>query len=317
MKVRLLSLITSITLAVGCLEGIPFSQSYADTSSQTAATIPYRYTYGDTKLVSSISDLPEEWIITAYDTSAEKYTVKFVGNAPYGKEEEVYTYSEKNTNWVKTDLSGHKIRYIGGAKYGSTEIVAPDIKIPADWIATEYNRENSTMTIKYVNGAKRGDTIAANFYTFWEMPEGWIITQYDNNTSTGSIKYLGSQKEIAENYSFGQTIPAVFMQQRKIPVNWIWKNSTTLQYVANGSYGAEAEVEFFYYYSEEDLPEGWVLINESKSSSGGTKGTIKCLSGAPYGSTVQASIRYAKNPLSSTTANKNNLPEGWVITDFS
>lgn len=318
MKVRFLSLVTSIALVVGCFEGIPFTKSYAaDTSSQTASTIPYRYTYGDTKLVSSISDLPEEWIITAYDTSSEKYTVKFVGNAPYGKEEEVYTYSEKNTNWVKTDLSGHKIRYIGGAQYGSTEIVAPDIKIPADWVATEYNRDNSTMTIKYLNGAKRGDVVAANFYTFWEMPEGWIVTQYDNNTQIGSIKYLGSEKEIHDNYSFGQTVPAIFIQQKKIPVNFIWNNSTTLQYVANGSYGAQAEVEFFYYYSEENLPEGWVLTNESKSSSGGTKGTIKCLSGASYGSTAQASIWYAKNPLSSEVNNKNSLPEGWVITDFS
>ncbi|WP_010248859.1 HAF repeat-containing protein [Acetivibrio cellulolyticus] len=168
--------------------------------------------YGDTKVVASIENLDEEWIVV--EKSEQNYTIKYVGGAKYGDIESTINKDMLPENWVVVDLGNTKttsyiIKYIEGAANGAIQPVRFLENIPKEW--KEYITIDGYCTIKYegqtpvnINSDtglyryKYGDkdegyaNDCENYHNFW-LEYGFYDYKFIGNVSYGTIEKLARE----------------------------------------------------------------------------------------------------------------------------
>ncbi|WP_010248856.1 HAF repeat-containing protein [Acetivibrio cellulolyticus] len=268
--------------------------------------------YGDTKVVASIENLDEEWIVV--EKSEQNYTIKYVGGAKYGDIESTINKDMLPENWVVVDISNTKttsyiIKYVKGAASGSIQPVRFLENIPKEW--KEYITIDGYYTIKY---------------------EGQ--TPVNINSDTGLYRYKYGDKAYSEDcykyhnfwlpceYSDKFIGDASYGTIEKLAREWLksgWisigvdksNNESKMKCIKNAKPG---DIEYskltgYYDYRDYDyyLSDGWIVTHYNSTT---REAVIKYL--GKYSSKQYAYGDTLTSPHIKLASDGTPLPENWV-----
>ncbi|WP_010248858.1 dockerin type I domain-containing protein [Acetivibrio cellulolyticus] len=264
--------------------------------------------YGDIKVVASIENLDEEWIVV--EKSDQNYTIKYVGGAKYGDIESTINKDVLPENWVVVDLGNTKttsyiIKYIKGAANGTIQPVRFLENIPNEW--KEYITIDGYYTIKYEGQTPVNINSDTGLYRYKYGDEGYSQDCYKYHNFwllvDGDRKFIG-------DVSYG-TIEK--LEREWLKSGWISigvdesNNESKMKCIRNAKpgdieYSKLTELSYDYYLSD-----GWIVTHYNSTT---REAVIKYLG-------KDASKQYAygdtlTSPHIKLTYSGTPLPENWV-----